>query len=153
MPSKKLRAASSAPEDDLQVDMSPMIDMVFLLLIFFIVASSAIVVKQDPSVEPPVAKNSESAKSDIGRIVVNVRTDGTFAGEIASNTLADENAISEYVTTRMREEEDSGKTNIVLHLRGDKAAAFKYSRTVIRAAAAVKVNKVVFSVYPFAPTQ
>ena len=50
MASKKLHRAAAGSNDELQVDMSPMIDMVFLLLIFFIVASTVIVVKQDPEV-------------------------------------------------------------------------------------------------------
>ena len=58
MASKKLRGAKTAKEDELKVDMSPMIDMVFLLLIFFIVASTAIVVKQDSEVDPSIAQNS-----------------------------------------------------------------------------------------------
>jgi len=41
-------------DDDVLVDMSPMIDMVFLLLIFFIVASQ--IVDEKPKVAIPPAK-------------------------------------------------------------------------------------------------
>ena len=43
MASSKLRATQQEQEDDTQVEMSPMIDMVFLLLIFFIVNSTLII--------------------------------------------------------------------------------------------------------------
>ena len=44
--------------DELAIDMSPMIDMVFLLLIFFLVNATMIIVKQDAAVKPPVARSS-----------------------------------------------------------------------------------------------
>ena len=59
MASSKLRKSSAEPDENMPMDMSPMIDMVFLLLIFFIVNATAIIVKTDPNVEPPVAKNAK----------------------------------------------------------------------------------------------
>lgn len=128
--------------------MSPMIDMVFLLLIFFIVASTVIVVKQDPEVEPPVARASQKAKDGKGRIVINIRKDGTFLAEITTTKFDDADAITEYVKERKDEEKAKGLTPII-HLRGDKGVAFKHVRTVIRAAALAGVDNVVFSVYGF----
>jgi biopolymer transport protein ExbD len=60
MASSKLRGASAGHDEEAKLDMSPMIDMVFLLLIFFIVNATAIIVKTDPKVLPPVAKNSKA---------------------------------------------------------------------------------------------
>jgi biopolymer transport protein ExbD len=53
------------------IDMSPMIDMVFLLLIFFIVAA-AMVDLDKPAVELPTASASKVAEEVIGRLVVSV---------------------------------------------------------------------------------
>ena len=55
MASNKLARARAAANDNMKMDMSPMIDMVFLLLIFFMIASQMITVKMDPKVLPPVA--------------------------------------------------------------------------------------------------
>ena len=148
MASNKLRRVAGAEEDELKVDMSPMIDMVFLLLIFFIVASTVIVVKQDPEVEPPVAKSSTKAKDGKGRIVMNVRKDGTFWNE-KGETFDDAGAIEDYVKKRKEGEKAKGLTPII-HLRGDKGVPFKHVRTVIRASAKAGVDNVVFSVYGFA---
>jgi biopolymer transport protein ExbD len=148
MASKKLHRAAAGSNDELQVDMSPMIDMVFLLLIFFIVASTVIVVKQDPEVEPPVAKYSKKAKDGKGRIVINVRQDGTFLAETATLTFDDSEDIQKYVKERKAIEE--GKWLVpVIHLRGDQGVPFKYVRKVIRAAAIAGVDNVIFSVYGF----
>lgn len=148
MASKKLRASAAGSDDELKVDMSPMIDMVFLLLIFFIVASTVIVVKQDPEVKPPVAKHSKKAKDGKGRIVINIREDGTFRAEITKTEFPDGDAIEDYVKKQKAIEEGKGLTPII-HLRGDKGVSFKHVRTVIRAAAKAGVDNVVFSVYGF----
>jgi len=148
MASNKLRSAAAGSDDELQVDMSPMIDMVFLLLIFFIVASTVIVVKQDPNVEPPIADKSKKAKDGKGRIVINVRKDGTFYAESAKVKFDDADAIEEYVKEKKLVEEGKGLKPII-HLRGDQGVSFKYVRTVIRASAKAGVDNVVFSVYGF----
>jgi biopolymer transport protein ExbD len=148
MATKKLHHAAAGDEDELKVDMSPMIDMVFLLLIFFIVASTVIVVKQDPEVKPPVAKNSKKAKDGKGRIVINIREDGTYLAETGKTTFDDAEAIAKYVEEKKAIEEGKGLIPIV-HLRGDEGVPFKHVRTVIRAAAQAGVDNVVFSVYGF----
>lgn len=145
MASSKLRGSTSTGEDDLKIDMSPMIDMVFLLLLFFLVNATAIIVKQDPKVRPPVAVNSKVAKDGNGRIVVNIWNDGTFTNE-KSERLEDEEDITDLVK-REKERIDLLGFKPKLHLRGDKEAVFKFSRQVIRASAKGGVDQVVFAVY------
>jgi biopolymer transport protein ExbD len=146
MASSKLKASRTPEDEQAKLDMSPMIDMVFLLLIFFIVNATAIIVKTDPDVVPPVAKNSKRQEDGRGRIVINVRQDGTFTGENFNVILADEKDIVDLVK---RERDKIIPLGIVpkLHLRGDQEAVFKYSRTAIRAAAEAGVDQVVFAVY------
>ena len=147
MASKKIRRLNS-DEGDLKVDMSPMIDMVFLLLIFFIVASTVIVVKQDPEVAPAVAKHSKKPKDGKGRIVINVRNDGSFLDETSKQSFADVNLLTEYIL-KMKDIEDAKGLKPLIHLRGDKGVTFNYVRTVIRAASRAGVDTVNFSVYGF----
>lgn len=144
MASKKLRN-TSASESEAAVDMSPMIDMVFLLLIFFIVNATAIIVQTDPEVLPPVASNSLKQEEGRGRIVVNVREDGTYTNE-ALELMEDETDIFDLVK---KEKEKIDALGLVpkLHLRGDQNTIFKHSRTAIRAAAEAGVDQVVFAVY------
>ncbi len=146
MASSKLRKASAADDDDAKVDMSPMIDMVFLLLIFFIVNATAIIVKTDPEVLPPVAANSLKQEDGRGRIVINVRKDGEYTAENFNVILKDESDIFDLVKKQKEDIEALGVTP-KLHLRGDEEAVFKYSRAAIRAAAAAGVDQVVFAVY------
>lgn len=146
MASNKLRKSRSIEEDEAKVDMSPMIDMVFLLLIFFIVNATAIIVKTDPEVLPPVARNSDKQVEGRGRIVVNIRADGEYTNENFEVLEGGESDIFDLVKTQ-KEEIDALGLVPKLHLRGDQNAVFKYSRTAIRAAAAAGVDQVVFAVY------
>jgi biopolymer transport protein ExbD len=72
MSSKKLRNTQAGEGEELKVDMSPMIDMVFLLLIFFIVNASIVIVKMDKKVKIPIAVNAKKQESKKGRIVITV---------------------------------------------------------------------------------
>lgn len=134
------------PEDEeLKIDMSPMIDMVFLLLIFFIVNATAIIVQTDPKVKPPIALNSKRQADGRGRIVINVWADGTFTNEQFVR-LPGKQEITDIVKKQKLEIETEGLIP-KLHLRGDQNAVFKYSRTAISAAADAGVTQVVFAVY------
>jgi biopolymer transport protein ExbD len=145
MPSSKLRGATAEQESECALDMSPMIDMVFLLLIFFIVNATAIIVKTDPKVRPPVAPNSKRQEDGSGRIVVNVQPDGTFTAEDLK-ILPGEDEIYDMVK-KMKDRHQQLGVESKLHLRGDKEAMFKYGRTAIRGAARAGVNQVVFGVF------
>lgn len=64
---------SQQPDDDYgKVNLSPMIDCCFLLLIFFIVNATAMTVSKDPSVTMPQATKPTDLKDAKGCIVVNV---------------------------------------------------------------------------------
>ena len=72
----KKKANVAADEESGEMDMSPMIDMVFLLLIFFVVNATAITVKKDKNIQMPTASSSGEVKSANGCIVVNVYGEG-----------------------------------------------------------------------------
>jgi biopolymer transport protein ExbD len=146
----KLRGATSEPEAECALDMSPMIDMVFLLLIFFIVNATAIIVKTDPTVRPPIAANAKRQEDGRGRIVVNIQPNGSYTAEDFNTFLPDDAAITDYVKKAKERNEQMAITS-KLHLRGDKESVFRYSRTAIRAAAAAGVVEVVFGVFERQP--
>ncbi len=152
MVSDKLRAQSKVDDGGAEMDMSPMIDMVFLLLIFFIVVSSPMIVKMDPEITPAVAYNSTRPEEKNGRIVLNVKADGSYSQEDFTKKIVTPEEIERYVKKAKAEIEVTGKGRYVakLHLRGDNKALFKHSQKAIKAAAVAGVDKVIFSVYDFA---
>lgn len=150
MATKKLRTFNADSGDELKIDMSPMIDMVFLLLIFFIVNASVVVVKMDKKVEVPVASNSSPQEEKLGRIVINVYgekdiADGRYRMEDGETPFADDQAIIQYI----KEAKDKMAGSVVpkLHLRGHRNTEFKHARRVIRLAAEAGVDQVVFAAY------
>ena len=151
MASKKLRSAQGGGDDDMKIDMSPMIDMVFLLLIFFLINASLVIVKMDKRVTIPIAKDSKRQEVKSGRIVINVYNDehsgdGRFRQEDGETPFEDDKAMVFYIEEQKKLMEEKGYTPRI-HLRGDKEAMFKYNRKVIRAAAEAGVNEVIFVSY------
>lgn len=154
MASNKLRALNAKEEKEAEMDMSPMIDMVFLLLIFFIVVSTPLVVKVDPEVKPAVAFNSVKPDDKNGRIVLNIRGEKDYRKssfkEEDGGKMETEDEIAEYVEAEYKRiKKMNSEYTPKLHLRGDKEALFEYSQTAIAGAARAGVNQIIFSVYPF----
>ena len=147
--SNKLRELNAQEEKEGKMDMSPMIDMVFLLLVFFIVVSTPMVVKMDAKVKPSVAYNAKQPEEKRGRIVVNVRSDGTiYPIDVEDGPLETDEDITEYVKA-FKEKYDNQGFDPRLHLRGDRESVFKYTRKVIKAAALAGVDSVIFSAFDF----
>jgi biopolymer transport protein ExbD len=142
--SSKLRN-SAASDEECALDMSPMIDMVFLLLIFFVVNSSQIIVRQDSDVVPPVASYGKRQEDKNGRIVVNVYKDGSYKTEQGVILESDEDIHD--MVKKAKEQNDLRGYKSKLHLRGDKDAVFKHSRKAIAASASAGVDQVMFATY------
>jgi biopolymer transport protein ExbD len=133
---------ASFVEADLNMDMSPMIDLTFLLLVFFMVSSHLITVQIDRRVKPPVAKNSQVAKDASGRVVVNILADGTIWGQDQIELPTSE-AVQDYVDqVRVRNEEQGITTR--LNLRADKEVDTRIIKKVVQAAGEAGVNEVIF---------
>ena len=120
--------------------MSPMIDLVFLLLIFFMVASTMITYKKDPNVTIPAASAGLPPKVLEGRIIVNVYPDGSVHNEYGRLMSLDE-------VTQVMEQAKAKNPNTRLHIRADKNVSHVKVKDVIRASAEGGVNSVIFSTF------
>ncbi|MBL9155676.1 MAG: biopolymer transporter ExbD [Verrucomicrobiales bacterium] len=124
----------------LQVDLSPMIDLVFLLLIFFMVSSTMITYRQDPNVKIPVASAGKVPGLIQGRVVLNVYEDGTIKDEagMVIDTVG--------VETLMRGAKQADPA-VRLHVRADRMAAHRFVKGVVEASAKGGVANVIFSTH------
>lgn len=154
MASKKLQSASASELDDMKMDMSPMIDMVFLLLIFFMVASTMITDRKDKDIVIPVTPSGQDVKSIKGRITINVYSKAVIKSENKPTPYADVDSnsltvaqITKHIKERAKMNKDSGVRQSILYVRGDKDAMVQQVKTVVAAAAAAGVNDVIFSGY------
>lgn len=145
--SKKREAAADAVDaDDPLMDMSSMIDLVFLLLIFFMVSSHLIIVQIDHRVNPPTAKNAQVAKNATGRVVVNVLADGSIWAQDEIELPTSE-AITDYVDAARVRNVEAGIASTKLNLRADEAVDTRIIKKVVQAAGEAGVNEVIFGSY------
>jgi len=135
-----------APDGDENVDMSPMIDLVFLLLIFFLVNANMITVEMDKKVEVPIAKASQPVETKNGRIVINVYEEGDIKDSTTKLIFDGENDLIDYIKSQ-KEISDALGFKPKLHLRGDRKSLFRHARKVINAAAKAGVDDVRFAAY------
>lgn len=123
-----------------RVDLSPMIDLVFLLLIFFMVSSTLITYRKDPNVKIPIATDGKVPGMVQGRIIFNVYEDGTIKTDGGR-------VVTEAEVESMMRSEKEGDPGVKLHVRADRVAAHGEVKKVIDAAARGGVVNVIFSTY------
>jgi len=138
--------------EDVQMDMSPMIDCVFLLLIFFIVVSTQSVVETDPKVAPTIASESAIQKDSIARIVVNAYYDEEAGGALTYTSEKRKPILEDELKKHISDEVDFIKRGnpskaITLHLRCDRFLEWKEIQKVKKAAALSGVINVNFASY------
>lgn len=124
-------------DEDVQVDMSPMIDMVFLLLIFFIVAS--IIVEDKVSIEVPVAEYAKVPEDITGRFMISVTADGQIYVGQQPVTLEEMKEI-----LRPQVEEDP---KLRIMIRADGNLKYKVNEEIMTACAEVGAVDLIYSAY------
>ncbi len=154
MASSKLRAAATEELGDMDMDMSSMIDLVFLLLIFFMVSSHLITIQIDPEVNPPIAKAAEKPENALGRIVINIRADGSVY-DVSSKLLSTGpdggmEEVESYIG-EVRDNQVEGGNRPKLHIRADRESEVKRIKEVVRAGAEAQVIDVIFGAYRSKP--
>jgi len=146
MASDRLRSVNKEEGEAAEMDMSPMIDMVFLLLLFFLVVSNPKTIQIDEQVKPPVASNGSAADTIHGKIVINIREDGTFLAEDRKQTFENRDLLAEYL------EEEKEKIKAIghvpeLHIRADKGAEFKFCQRAIKAGAIAGIDRLAYGAF------
>ncbi|WP_372809199.1 ExbD/TolR family protein [Pontiella sp.] len=125
--------------EDLELDMSPMIDMVFLLLIFFIVASQ--IIDEKPQVAVPSAAHGKVPDDTTGRMMISVKKDGTYY--LGSDPVA--KTVDE-VKERI-ELEINADPNLRVLIRADAEAKYKMNEKITIACAEVGAQDLIYSVF------
>ena len=123
--------------EDLELDMSPMIDMVFLLLIFFIVAAQ--IVDEKPKIEVPRAASAKLPEKIDNRLMITIAKDDKFFFRQEPVTL-------EELAIRLQENFKEDEQMRVL-IRADGSIPFKTSEKVMKACAEVGAVDLIFAAY------
>ncbi|MEM1222645.1 MAG: biopolymer transporter ExbD [Verrucomicrobiota bacterium] len=131
------RRSSKPPEEDFP--MTPMIDMVFLLLVFFMTVST--IAKVDQLVELDLAESSES---DVPEDTSNRRTislDAEGLIHFASSKVSLEEMKSEVG------EELKVNPDLQIHLRADADTPYSKVKEVLKSCAEVGAYEVIYATY------
>jgi biopolymer transport protein ExbD len=115
-----MRFRNTAKLPEAEIDLAPMIDVVFLLLIFFIVTWNFARFETELDVSVPVAEEGADPQRTVGEIIVNIRKDGTIvvnAVELSEDDLFQRlKAISEVYKDQaviLRGDQDTSYANII----------------------------------------
>jgi len=105
-------------EEDLQINMAPMIDMVFLLIIFFLTATTFAQKEREQEVLLPSARGAGSlSKSLEQNLIVNVVRNGEIR---VAGRVYDEASFQALVADR----NERSKRTLKVKIRGDKRTAY-----------------------------
>ena len=124
-------------KDDTKLQMSPLIDMVFLLIIFFMTASHMSSSK-NMDLDIPSASNGNVPKERPDRWTVNVLADGTVYSGQTPVTLDE---LRQLVASRVQADPETK-----VYLRADKVTPHKIVRQVMNAMAEAGVGDFIFGV-------
>jgi biopolymer transport protein ExbD len=123
--------------EDIEVDMSPMIDMVFLLLIFFIVAST--IIDEKVPIKIPKAAYAKIPEDTTGRIVISVnQANGMYIGPMP----VDIDQLKERLEIELEAD-----PNLRILIRSGSDVKYKTNEKIMVACAEVGANDLIYSAY------
>ena len=126
------------PDNDDEPDLTPMIDIVFLLIVFFMTVANVVTAQKKP-IEVPVASNANVPETQENREVITVVPDGQVYLGTQAVSIEDLKAI---VTEGMRTIRD-----YQVLLRVDSLTHFTHTRDVMTACAEVGAVDIIFATY------
>lgn len=130
--------ASHANRRGLQFNITPLIDVVFLLIIFFLVASHIVRSEaQEPVDLPDAVQVLDDAKPAL-RLTITVSVDGGLSvGGTPLDLVELERRLNALAANRQAAE---------IRIRGDRQAAYRHVEPILRTCASLEITDVKFAV-------
>src|SRR4051812_10544165 len=135
-----MRIPSRSVSADVGFNMTPMIDVVFQLIIFFLLSSH--LAKQEtqlPLPLPAAASGSAPATDDRPRLTVNVLADGTLL--VASRPVSTDD-----LATLLRERKSAHGEELEVRIRGDRSVLYSRVEPVLVACVQAGIWNVAYAV-------
>jgi len=129
-------------QEDAAIDMAPMIDMVFLLLIFFMVASTVSELSKK-QVEIPVASNAKVPEQIADRRMLSIQADGQVFAGLDPVSLEQLEAL---LTADMERDAETGSETRVF-IRADRELPFSVVREVMKVCARTGASDLIFATF------
>ena len=136
-----MRVPTQLRSGDFGFNMTPMIDVVFLLIIFFLVSSHLAKQEAQMQLPLPVADSGQEAAEDtLPRVTVNVMSDG---GLMVSGRRVEANELLARLQQRLAE---VGQ-DLEVRIRGDRQVDYQHVEPIMLACARSGIWNVTFAVY------
>jgi biopolymer transport protein ExbD len=129
-----MRIRSSEDEGHTPINLMPLIDMVFLLLIFFLVATSFAQEERDQRVKLPITSSPKPLSAPPRQVIINILADGTTK---VGARVYDRDGLTNLLSRVARNEPD----RMVL-IRADERSLHKYFAGVASLCKKVGINEV-----------
>ena len=134
-----MRVPASPPLRSASFNMTPMIDVVFLLIIFFLVSSHLAQQEIQPDLELPVAASGGPPPPSTPRVTVNLRADGQLL-------LGSQPVTADELGRRLQHERQRVGRDLEVRLRSDRQVAYRHVEPVLVACAKSGIWNVTFAV-------
>jgi biopolymer transport protein ExbD len=123
-----------------ELNMTPMIDVVFLLIIFFLVSSHLARRESRLALDLPTAATGQADDDPSPRLTINVAADGTLS-------LGTEAIEPAQLVERLRSQAEDGGDTLRVRLRSDQAAPFSAVEPALAACAEAGIEDIALAVY------
>lgn len=114
---------SEDPENSATIELTPIIDMVFLLLIFFLVATTFHQTEREMQIALPVSSSAGPISAAMREIIINVQDDGQI---IVSGSVIEPDDLKAMIQQAVALNPDQKVT-----VRGDRNAAYGHIALVL----------------------
>ncbi len=142
-----MKVPSSYQRKPLAFNMTPMIDVVFLLIIFFLVSSHLVKQEAQMPLSLPFAESGPTAQDDEGqRVIINVLPDGRIL-------LAGSHVTREQLPGRLAAQLEAfrndhpGRDDLEVRIRSDRSVPYAKVEPILLTCARAGIWNVTFAVY------
>lgn len=136
-----MRIPTANYRGDVGINMTPMIDVVFQLLIFFLVSSHLSKQEAQMALPLPVADSGQQPQdSDRPRVTINVLRDGSLS-------LAGHPVTHAELPNRLKTVLDTDGRDVEIRIRSDRAVPYRDVEPILLSCARAGVWNVAFAVY------
>ncbi len=135
-----MRVPSLLRSGEVGFNMTPMIDVVFLLIIFFLVSSHLAKQEAQMDLPLPVADSGEASNDEARRLTLNVTADGSML-------LAGRNIDRNELKQRLKQARDDHGKDVEIRIRGDRNVPYSAVSPIMLSCARSGIWKVTFGVF------
>lgn len=140
-----MRMANCPRPQGIRFNITPLIDIVFLLVIFFLVATHFVRTERVEAVELPEANQPSKQETELpGRLVITITADRNY--HVAAGVVTIEK-IERLIQTESARHRQSNE-RFEVQVRADKTIPYDMVKPVIRACAAAGKTRFSFAVLP-----